>query len=102
MTNTTSNVPPTDPRIIGFWTSVSGDYTLTNEYRADGTLIQHVGDRTGRPIPFQIEGECLICSIEQPNGTVFEQKTRFAISDETLTFFHSPRKRRVFRRTQGA
>src|SRR4051812_31893628 len=62
-----ASVPPSDPRIVGTWTLEGGDYALTNEYRADGTVVQHVGGRASEPSPFRIEGNLLIYSIEQPD-----------------------------------
>jgi hypothetical protein len=90
---------PSDTRIIGSWRIEGGDYPLINEYRSDGTLIQHIDDRSGEPIPFRIEGDLLVTSLVQPDGSVFENKTRFAISEDTLTFFDSDDTKRVFRRT---
>jgi hypothetical protein len=92
---------PAEKRIIGSWRIEGGDYPLINEYRSDGTLVQHIDDRSGEPIPFRIEGDLLITSLEQPDGSVFENKTRFAISDDTLTFFDSDGTRRVFGRTSS-
>src|SRR5688572_14547782 len=73
MTNNTSSV---DPRIIGSWKGIGGDYGLVNEYRSDCTVVQHVGDRASRPLPFRTEGNYVIYSLEQPNGSIFEQKTQ--------------------------
>ena len=100
MTNHRPNVAPTDPRIIGFWKVVGGDYSLINEYRSDGTVIQHVGGRAGKPSSFRIEGDCIIYSLEQPDGSVSEDKTRYAISGDTLTFFYSPKEKMHFQRTR--
>ena len=85
--------------IVGTWKSVGGDYPLTNEYRADGTLVQHVGGRQTAPSPFRIEGDRLIVSVSQPDGTVFEQEDRFAVTGQTLTFFDPEGSTRTFRRT---
>jgi hypothetical protein len=92
------NVRPSDPRIIGSWTLVGGDYPLTNEYRADGTLVQHVSGRTGKPLPFRIEGKYLIVSVKQPDGTVSDTKDRIELSDDRLTFFDPGGTKRVFLR----
>ena len=102
MTNHTPKAVPADPRIIGFWKVVDGDYALINEYRSDGTIIQYVGDRASKPSSFRIEDDYIICCSEQPNGSIFEQKTRYAISEDTLTFVYSPRKKMHFRRTHEA
>jgi len=102
MTTKTPNAPPADPRIVGSWTIIGGDYPLTNDYRTDGTVVQHVGDRASQPKRFQIDGEYLTCFVEQPDGRIFEQKTRFGISGDALTFYDSPRKKRVFQRTAVA
>jgi hypothetical protein len=85
-------------KIIGAWRIEGGDYPLVNEYRSDGTAVQYVGDRGGKPMPFRVEGDLLIVSVKQPDGTIFEDKTRFSISDDTLIFFDSPDGKRVFRR----
>src|SRR4051812_38765220 len=85
-----ASVPPSDPRIVGVWTLEGGDYALTNEYRADGTFVQHVSGRTTDPSPFRIEGNFLIYSVEQPDGKVSEQKEEFRLAGDTLTFINSP------------
>ena len=102
MTNDTPNVAPADPRIIGFWKGVGGDYGLINEFRLDGTLIQHVGDRASRPSHFRIEGDYIITSLEQPDGSISEQKEQYAISGDTLTFIYSPRKKMHFQKINEA
>jgi hypothetical protein len=95
-----ASVTPADPRIVGVWTLVGGDYPLTNEYRADGTVVQHLSGRTTDPVPFRIEGKFLICSVKQPDGTTFEQKDEFTLTGDTLTFIDAPTVRRVFRRNK--
>jgi len=102
MTRHTASVALADPRIIGFWRGIGGDYSLINEYRLDGMVIQHVGDRASKPSPFRTEGGYIIYSLEQPDGTVFEQKTQYEISDDTLTFIYSPKKKMHFERTHEA
>ena len=102
MTNRPPGHPLADPRIIGFWKGVGGDYGLINEFRLDGTVIQHVGDRSSKPSPFRTEGDYIIYSLEHPNGSVFEQKTQYLISEDTLTFIYPPRKKMHFRRVQEA
>jgi hypothetical protein len=97
-TTAVRSVPPSDPRIVGTWTLAGGDYPLTDEYRADGTLVQHVGNRTTEPTPFRIEGEYLVVTLAQPDGRSTEQKTRFALSGDTLTMIDAPTVKRVFRR----
>jgi hypothetical protein len=93
------SVPPADPRIIGLWTlEEGGDYPLTNEYRANGTVVQHVDGRSTEPSPFRIEGKFLIYSVKQPDGEVLEQKEEFTLTDDILTFIDSPTSKRVFRR----
>jgi len=101
MTDKTSNVSEAYSRIIGFWTMMDGDYALTNQYRADGTIVQHVGGSASKPHPFRIEREYLVSSITQPNGTIFEPRVRFELSKDSLTFFDSPKSKRVFRRSRG-
>ncbi len=101
MSQSTNN-GPADPRIIGFWKGVGGDYPLINEYRPDGMSVQHVGDRSSKPSPFRTEGDHVIYSVEQPDGSIFEQKTKYMISGDTLTFIYSPRKKVHFRRTHEA
>ena len=96
-----ASVPPSAPRIVGFWTLEGGDYALTNEYRKDGTCVQHVFGRTTEPHAYRIEGEFLINSVPQPDGTVDEQKEEFRLTDDTLTFIDSPTSKRVFRRSRG-
>ena len=93
-----AGVAPTDPRIVGAWTMAGGDYPLTDEYRADGMLVQTVRGRTMEPHPFRIEGEFIIVSVKQPDGTAYEQKDRFTLKDDTLTFTDSNGSKRVFRR----
>src|SRR5215217_468855 len=90
------SVPPSDPRIVGSWTLTGGDYPLTDEYRADGTLVQHVGNRTTEPAPYRIEGEQIIVSLAQPDGRVTETKNRFTLAGDTLTLFDSPTIKRTF------
>ena len=99
-----SSVPPSDPRIIGSWSIVGGDYPLVNEYRADGMLVQYVGGRKcNAPSPFRIEGEYLIVSVEQDDGSVFEQKDRFTLKGDTLTFIDDEDgSKRAFRRSKQA
>lgn len=74
------------------------DYPLTNEYRADGTVVQHVMGQIRDPIPFRIEGDQLIVSLRQSNGVVTEDKTRYTLSGDMLTFIDSPNSKRVFHR----
>src|SRR5262245_11435081 len=97
MTDNPSNIPQ---QLLGFWKVVGGDYPLTDEYRADGTLVQHVGDRTSDPIPFRIEGDQLISTLEQPDGTTSEQRERFELSGDKLTFIDSDGSTRVFQRNR--
>lgn len=96
------NTAPLDPRIIGFWKGVGGDYRLINEYRADGLVIQHIGDRASKPSHFRTEGDHIIYSLRQPNGSIFEQKTEYSVSGDTLTFIYSPEKKMHFERTDAA
>jgi hypothetical protein len=93
-----ASLPPSDPRIVGVWTLQGGDYPLTNEYLADGTVVQHVSGKKTDPSSFRIEGKFLIYTIEQPDGRVTEQKEEFILTDDTLTFIDSPTSKRVFRR----
>ena len=87
--------------LLGFWTITGGDYNLTDEYRADGTKIQHSCGRQGQPIPFRVEKDHLILFIEQPDGEVSEQATRFKLTGNTLTFFDSATSERVFCKCRG-
>jgi hypothetical protein len=96
-----ASVPPSDPRIVGFWTSQGGDYPLTNEYRADGTVVQHVFGKTTKPRPFRIEGNVLIYSVEQPDGKILEPKETFQLTEDTLTFIDSQTSKRVFQRDKS-
>jgi hypothetical protein len=96
------NVPPADMRIVGAWTITGGDYPLTDVYRADGTVVQYVAGQIIQPRRFEIDGEFLTCFVEQKDGRIFEQKARFGISGDTLTFYDSPTNKRVFRRLQAA
>lgn len=69
-TTTTATTPPPasaptptapDPRIVGEWSLEEGDdYLLVDEYRADGTLVQHVFGKTTAPTPFRIEGNFIV------------------------------------------
>ena len=90
--------PPFNARIVGSWTHIGGDYPLTNEYRADGTLLQRSGSRTGKPSAFRTEGDYVIVSVKQPNGTIFEQKDRFELRDDTLTFLDADGSKRILQR----
>jgi hypothetical protein len=101
MTDKTSNVHIAASRIIGFWTVIDGDYPLTDEYRADGTIVQHIGDIVSKPHPFRIEGDFIISSIKQPSGKIFEQRAQFVLSSDTLTFLDSPKSKRIFRRSRA-
>lgn len=94
-----SRETPADKRIIGSWQIEGGDYPLIDEYRSDGTVVQHINDSCGNPMPFRIEGDLLIVSVTQPDGDIFDFKTQFSISEDTLIFFDSPDSKRVFRRT---
>jgi hypothetical protein len=88
-------------QLIGFWKVVGGDYPLVDEYRAEGVLIQRVGDQTSDPIPFRVEGDCLISILEQPDGSKSEQRERFELSADRLTFIDSDGARRNFQRVSG-
>jgi len=101
MPDNTPNISEVMSGIIGFWSNVGGDYALTNEYRADGTVVQHVGKGSSSPQPFRIDGDCLIFSIVQPNGSIFEQRARFVLSGDLLTLLHSPKTKCVFKRSSG-
>src|SRR3954468_19362832 len=81
-----ASVPPSDPRIVGVWTLEVGDYPMTKEYRADGTVVQQMGKRTTPACPFRIEGNLLIYTVEQPDRNITEQKEEFQLTDDTLTF----------------
>ena len=96
-----ASVPPSDPRIVGVWTLQGGDYPLTNEYRADGTVVQHGFGGTTEPRPFRIEGKFLIYTIKQPDGSMTELKDEFTLAGDTLTFIDSPISKRVFRRDKS-
>lgn len=93
-----ASVPPADPRIVGVWTLQGGDYPLTNEYLADGTVVQQVFGKKTDPRPFRIEGKFLVYSVTQPDGRVTDQKEEFTLTQDTLTFIDSPTSTRVFRR----
>ena len=91
-----TGVASIDPRIIGTWNLTEGDYPLTNEYRADGTMVQHLMRGKTEPVPFRIEGNQLIYVQRQDDGRITEQKTQFELSGDTLTFIYSPEVRMVF------
>jgi hypothetical protein len=93
-----ASVPPSDPRIVGVWTLQDGDYPLTNEYRADGTLVQHVFGKTTDPVPFRIDGPHLVYTVKQLDGRVTEQKAEFTLAGDTRVLVDSPTTKRVFRR----
>lgn len=95
MANNSSNIPP---QLVGFWKVVGGDYPLINEYRADGVLIQHVGDQTADPIGLRVEGEYLVSIIEQPDGSISEDREKFEVSAEGLTFIDAEGEKRHFQR----
>src|SRR4051812_4182707 len=73
------SIPPADPRIIGTWSLVGGDYPLENEYRANGTMVQQVGVGHTAPSPYRIEGEYLTVYLKQTDGQVSEFKNKFSI-----------------------
>lgn len=87
-----------DADIVGFWKVIGGDYPLINEYRSDGTLIQHIGNRAGKPIPFRTDGNCIISFLEQPDGRIYEEKKQFLVSENTLTLIYSAKKKMQFQR----
>ena len=96
-----ASVPPSDPRIVGVWISQGGDYPLTNEYRADGTLVQYAFGKTSEPRPFRIEGDLLIYTLKQPDGSVTEQKQKFTLAGDTLTMINSTSKQVFQRQKRG-
>ena len=96
--STLSSVPPSDPRIVGSWTIVGGDYPLTDTYGSDGMLVQRVNGRTTEATPYRIEKGYLICSLPQPDGTVVEQKVRFTLNGDTLSFVDTDGSTRTFKR----
>ena len=98
MTPSTSNIPQ---QLIGFWKIVGGDYPLVDEYRADGVLIQHVGDRTSEPITIRVEGDFMITRVEQPDGSTSEDRERFELSADRLTFMDSDGSKRNFQRVSA-
>jgi hypothetical protein len=96
---TSAATPPSDPRIVGSWSSVGGPYAATYEYRADGMSLQHVGGTTRGPFPYRIDGDSIIVTATMPSGKVLGERTRFTLADDTLTFFDSDGEDRVFQRT---
>jgi hypothetical protein len=82
-----STSQPLEKAILGRWTVINGDYPLSNEYRADGTLIQRMGGSERAPLPYRVDGDVLIYSVEQPDGSIFEQKMKFKIAGDTMTCF---------------
>lgn len=91
--------PVADPRIIGFWEGINGDYKLTNEYREDGTFVQHVGERSSDTRRYRIEGDEFISLIEQRDRSIHEQRTKYSISGDQLTFYYGKTEMR-FRRVE--
>lgn len=87
--------------IVGFWTRSGGDYSLTNEYRDDGMLVQHIDGKAGTPRPYRIQGDLIIVSVPQEDGRIFDFTNQFALAGEELIFFDSPTDKsdtRVFKR----
>lgn len=84
------NLSSTGSGIVGFWTRSGGDYHLTNEYRDDGMLVQHIDGKAGTPRPYRIQGDLLIVSVPQDDGRIFEFTNQFTLAGEELTFFDSP------------
>jgi hypothetical protein len=95
MAHDTQNV---QEQLVGFWKIVRGDYPLINEYQAGGMLVQHVGERVSKPIPFRVEGDHLVTSLEQPDGTISEDRKRFELSADRLTLIDSAGWKSKFRR----
>ena len=87
--------------LVGSWTNVGGDYLLTNEYRADGMFLQHVGGRSSTPDPYRVEGEFIVVSVKQPDGSVIKQRDRFVLEGDTLTFVDADGSNRTFRRASA-
>ena len=83
------SVPPADPRIVGSWSVVNGDYPLTNIYRSDGTMVQHLSGGETDPSAYRIEGDQLIITIETKGEPPSEQKMRYSISGDVLTLYYS-------------
>lgn len=73
--------------IVGKWKIEGGDYPLVREFLLDGTFIQRVGKLPGQSAPYSIEGNEVVFAVEQPNGTTLEQRERFELAGETLTFY---------------
>jgi hypothetical protein len=65
-------------------------------------MVQHVGDRAGGPTPFRIEGDEVVYSVPQVDGSISEQRHRYEITGNTLTFIHSPTTRMRFERMPDA
>lgn len=98
MTHNSSSIPQ---QLIGFWKVIGGDYPLVDEYRSDGVLVQHVGDQASDPIPVRVEGDFLVARLEQPDGTMSEQKERFELSGDHLSFIASDGSKRSFQRVSA-
>lgn len=86
--------------IIGKWECINGDYGLISEFKQDGTLIQHIGSATFPPRKYIIDGKFLVVFVEQPDGSIFEQKEQFSIVNDVLTFIFTPRTKRHYKRIE--
>jgi hypothetical protein len=90
--------------LIGLWKLTNGDYPLTREFRGDGSCVSRAPGFDANPIPFRIEGDRIIFSVEQPDGSIFEQEERFELAEDNLTFFdveNNDEPPRIFKRKRS-
>lgn len=81
--------------IVGTWKLQDGDYPLTRVFLADGNFINRMGKLT-QQVPYRVEGDEVVFLVEQPDKTILEQRERFTLSGNTLTFHDSDDDQRVF------
>lgn len=82
--------------LIGKWKSINCEYDLINTFTAQGTMTQADRWSKGNPCKFTIEGNNMIFFIEQPDGSIHEEKTKFELSDGIMTFIYSPKSKIEF------
>lgn len=87
-----------DPNLIGAWTIVNGEYRLTRIFRDNGTMVDSASGFDDNPTPFKIVDNYIIFEVEQPDGSIFDQKERFELIGDVLRFLDEDGSVRVFAR----
>jgi hypothetical protein len=85
-----------DPNLIGAWTIVNGEYALTRIFRGDGTVVARAAGFDDDPTPFRISDNHIIFLVEQPDGSIYEQKERYELVGDTLKFLDDDGSVRIF------